>query len=186
MDHLKETAQRSSKYDEMEEMSNKVQSDNRCRCGVRAEGCDGWEAATAFRCNNRAKLVQGTVCRLGSRALNRRDSDLFSPGSAVRRLRNAVARTEAAEGKTIAALITELETERRTPDNHMSGDEHSSHIMEFYDMAASAGAGGSLAEITEAQQSDGFASQMSAFLTKEVLPSDEMEVMRTIANTPFW
>ena len=133
-----------------------------------------------------AELVQGTDCRLGSRALNRRDSDLFSPGSAVRRLRNAVARTEAAEGKTVAALITELETERRTPDNHMSGDEHSSRIMEFYDMVASAGAGISLAEITEAQQSDRFASQMSAFLTKEVLPSDEIEVLRTIANAPFY
>ena len=111
---------------------------------------------------------------------------MFSPGSAVRRLRNAVARTEAAEGKTVAALITELETERRTPDNHMSGDEHSSRIMEFYDMVASTGAGISLAEITKAQQSDRFASQMSAFLTKEVLPSDEIEVLRTIANAPFY
>ena len=76
-----------------------------------------------------AELVQSADCRLGSRALNRRDSDLFSPGSAVRRLRNAFARTEAAEGKTVAALIAELETKRRTPDNHMSGDEHSSRIM---------------------------------------------------------
>ena len=125
--------------------------------------------------------MQGTDCRLGSRALNRRDSDLFSPGSAVRRLRNAVARTEAAEGKTVAALITELETER-----HMSGDEHSSCIMELYDMVASAGARVSLAEITEAQQSDRFASQMSAFPTKEVLPSDEIEILRTIANAPFY
>ena len=99
----------------------------------------------------------------------------------MRRLRNAIARTEAAEGKTVATLITELETERRTPDNHMSGDEHSSRIMEFYDMVASTGAGISLAEITKAQQSDRFASQMSAFLTKEVLPSDEIEVLRTIA-----
>ena len=90
------------------------------------------------------------------------------------------------EGKKIAALITELETERRTPDNHMSGDEHSSRIMEFYDMVASTGAGISLAEITKAQQPDRFASQMSAFLTKEVLPSDEIEVQRTIANAPFY
>jgi hypothetical protein len=60
--------------------------------------------------------------------------------------------------------------------------------MEFYDMVASAGAGISLAEITKAQQSDRFASQMSAFLTKEVLPSDEnlIEVLRTIANAPFY
>ena len=56
----------------------------------------------------------------------------------MRRLRNAVARTEAAKGKTVAALITELETEKRTPDNHMSGDEHSSRIMKYYDMVASA------------------------------------------------
>ena len=131
------------------------------------------------------ELVQGTDCRLGSRALNRRESGLFSPGSAVRRLRNAVARTEAAEGKTFAALITRLETERRTPDNPMSGGEHSSRIMERYDTIASAGAGISLAEITEAQQSDRFASEMSAFLTKEVLPSDEIEILRTIANAPF-
>ena len=43
------------------------------------------------------------------------------------------ARTEAAEGKTVAALIADLEADRRTPDNHMSGDEHSSRIIEFYD-----------------------------------------------------
>jgi hypothetical protein len=133
-----------------------------------------------------AELAQHTDCRLGSRALHRRDSDLFSPGSTVRRLRNAIARTEAAEGKTVAALIADLEAERRTPDNHMSGDEHSARIMEFYDMVASAGAGVSLAEITKAQQSDRFAVQMSAFLTKEVLPSDELEVLRTIANAPFY
>ena len=133
-----------------------------------------------------ADLVQSTDCRLGSGALNRRVSDLFSPRSAVRRLRNAIARTEAAEGKTIAALIAELETERRTPDNDMSDDEHSSRIMEFYDIVASTGAGISLAEITEAQQSDRFASQMTAFLTKEVLPSDEIEVLRTIANASFY
>jgi len=54
MDHLKEAVQRSNKYDEMEEMANTTQPDKRCRCGVRAEGCDGWEAATAFRCSNRA------------------------------------------------------------------------------------------------------------------------------------
>ena len=53
-------------------------------------------------------------------------------------------------------------------------------------MVASAGAGISLAEITEAQQSDRFASQMSAFLTKEVLPSDKIEVLRTIANASFY
>ena len=88
---------------------------------------------------------------------------MFGPGSVVRRLRNAVACTKAAEGKIVTALITELETERRTPDNHMSGDEHSSRIMDFYDLIASAGAGVSLAEIAEA-------SQMSAFLAKEVLP----------------
>ena len=120
------------------------------------------------------ELAQHTDCRLGSRALNRRDLDLFSPRSVVitRRLCNAIARTEAAEGKTVAALIADLEAERRTPDNHMSGDEHSARIMEFYDMVASTGAGVSLAEITKAQQSDRFAVQMSAFLTKEVLPSD--------------
>ena len=133
-----------------------------------------------------AELAQHTDCRLGSRALNRRDSDLFSPGSAVRRLRNALARTETAEGKTVAALIADLEADRRTPDNHMSGDEHQARIMEFYDMVASAGNGVSLAEITKAQQSDRFAVQMSAFLTKEVLPSDELEVLRTIANAPFY
>ena len=132
------------------------------------------------------ELAQHTECKLGSRALNRRDSDLFSPGSAVRRLRNAIARTEAAEGKTVAALIADLEADRRTPDNHMSGDEHSSRIMEFYDMVASAGAGVSLAELTKAQQSDRFASQMSAFLTKGVLPSDELEILRAIANAPFY
>ena len=53
-------------------------------------------------------------------------------------------------------------------------------------MLGSIGAGISLAEITKAQQSDRFASQMSAFLTKEVLPSDEIEVLRTIANAPFY
>ena len=58
-----------------------------------------------------AELAQHTDCKLGSRALNRRDSDLFSPGSAVRRLRNAIARTETAEGKTVAALIADLEAD---------------------------------------------------------------------------
>ena len=132
------------------------------------------------------ELAQHTDCRLGSRALNRRDSDLFSPGSAMRLLRNATARTETAEGKTIATLIADLEAERRTLVNHMSGDEPSARIMEFYDMVASKGAGVSLTEISKAQQSDRFAVQMSAFLTKKVLPSDDLEALRTIANAPFY
>ena len=80
-------------------------------------------------------------------------------------MRNAVARTEAAEGKTFVALIAELEAERRKPDNHMSDDEHSSRGMELYDMVASIEAGISLAEITKTQQSERFTSQMSASLT---------------------
>jgi hypothetical protein len=58
--------------------------------------------------------------------------------------------------------------------------------MEFYDMVASTGAGVSLAEIAKAQQLDRFAVQMSAFLTKEVLPSDVLEFLRSISIAPFY
>ena len=48
--------------------------------------------------------MAGTNCKIGSRCLDRRDSDLFSPGSAERRLKNAITAIELSEGKSIAAL----------------------------------------------------------------------------------
>ena len=52
-----------------------------------------------------AGMVEGTDCSLGSRCLGRKDSDLFGPGSAQRRLQVAVAAIERHEGKSIAALL---------------------------------------------------------------------------------
>ena len=44
---------------------------------------------------------------------------------------------ERSEGKTVACLLGELERERTELDTHLSGDEHESRTMDFYDMVAS-------------------------------------------------
>ena len=41
-----------------------------------------------------AGLVAGTDCKIGSRCLGRKDADLFSPGSAEKRLKNAITAIE--------------------------------------------------------------------------------------------
>ena len=69
MNHLKEAAQRSSRYDELEEMANTTQPDIRCRCGVRAEGCDRWKAAVAFRCNNSSAYARDMAVNLLNRVI---------------------------------------------------------------------------------------------------------------------
>ena len=41
------------------------------------------------------------------------------------------------ESKNVACLLSEPEGERTELGNHLSGDEHESRIMDFYDMVAS-------------------------------------------------
>ena len=83
-----------------------------------------------------AEFMQRTQCSLGTRENQRNESDLFAPGSACRRIRHAMSDVEHREGKNIACLLNELEGEKTELDNHLSGDEHESHIMDFYDMVA--------------------------------------------------
>ena len=54
-------------------------------------------------------MVEGTDCGLGSRRLGRKDSGLFGPGSAQRRLQVAVAAIERHEGKAVATLLREAQ-----------------------------------------------------------------------------
>jgi hypothetical protein len=44
---------------------------------------------------------------------------------------------ERSEGKPVACLLSEPKGERTELDSHLSGDEHESRIMDFYDMVAS-------------------------------------------------
>ena len=121
-----------------------------------------------------AGMVEGIDCSLGSRCLGRKDSDLFGPGSAQRRLQVAIAAIERHEGKSIAALLREAQDMVGPDENLHSGDEHESRIMDFYDMVATVQSV-DMDTIRESQQTDRFASQMLSYLLKEVLPTDELE-----------
>jgi hypothetical protein len=66
---------------------------------------------------------------------------------------------ERSEGKTIACLLNELEGEKTELDNHLSGDEHESRIMDFYDMVASVQSI-DMSDIKESQQTDRFSTHM--------------------------
>ena len=110
-----------------------------------------------------AGMVEGTDCSLGSRCLGRKDSDLFGPGSAQRRLQVAVAAIERHEGKSIAALLREAQEMVGPDENLHSGDEHESRIMDFYDMVASVQRV-DMDTTRESQQTDRFASPMLTYL----------------------
>ena len=53
--------------------------------------------------------------------------------------------------------------------------------MDFYDMVASVQRV-DMDTIRESQQTDRFASQMMAYLLKEELPTDELEILRVISH----
>jgi hypothetical protein len=132
-------------------------------------------------------LVQNPDCRIGSRCHGRKDSDLFSPGSAERRLSSAIAAIELHEGKTmaIAALLEESKCISPNSMNEMSGDEHDSRIMDFYDMVASIQKV-DMSEIKTAQQNDRFSKHMVNYLLNEQLPDDELEILKVILHAPFY
>ena len=72
------------------------------------------------------------------------------------------------------------------PDENLhSGDEHESRIMDFFDMVASVQRV-DMDTIRESQQTDRFASQMMTCLLKEVLPTDELEILKVISHAPFY
>ena len=122
-----------------------------------------------------AGTVEGTDCSLGSRCLGRKDLDLFCSGSAQRRLQVAVAAIDCHEGKSIAALLREAQDMVGPDENLHSGDEHESHIMDFYDMMAMVQSI-DMEIIRESQQTDRFASQMLSYLLKDELPTNEREL----------
>ena len=56
--------------------------------------------------------------------------------------------------------------------------------MDFYNMVASVQRV-DMDTIHESQQTDRFASQMLTYLLKEVLPIDELEILKVISHAPF-
>ena len=92
---------------------------------------------------------------------------------------------ERSEGKTIACLMNELEGKRIELDNHLSGDEHESRIMDFYDMVASVQSL-DMRDIKESQQPDRFGTHMREYLLNNTLPSDEIETLAEMLSAPFY
>ena len=92
---------------------------------------------------------------------------------------------ERSEGKTVACLLSELEGERTELDIHLSGDEHESHIMDFYDMVASVQSL-DMSDIKESQQTDRFSTHMREYLLNSALPSDEIEALAVMLSAPFY
>ena len=132
-----------------------------------------------------AALLHGSNCSLGTRENGRLDSDMFSPGASQRRIRHVLSEVERDEGKTIAVILAELDSEKSEISNEWSGDEHDSRIMEFYDMVASAERV-NMQEVTESQLADRFSQQMITHLTTEALPSDELEILKVVSLAPFY
>jgi hypothetical protein len=96
-----------------------------------------------------------------------------------------MADVERSEGKTVACLLSELEGERTEIDNHLSGDEHESRIMDFYDMVASV-QNLDMSDIKESQQTDRFSTHMREYLLNSALPSDEIETLAVMLSAPFY
>ena len=92
---------------------------------------------------------------------------------------------ERSDGKTVACLLSELEGEKTEIDNHLSGDEHESCIMDFYDMVASAQSL-DMSGIKESQQTDRFSTHVREYLLNSTLPSEEIETLAVMMSAPFY
>ena len=82
-------------------------------------------------------------------------------------------------------LLQELEGEKTALNNHLSGDEHESRIMDFYDMVALV-QNLDMTRIREAQQTDRFSTHMRGYLLDAALPSDELETLAVMLAAPFF
>ena len=94
---------------------------------------------------------------------------------------------ERSEGKAVACLLSELEGERTELDNHLSGDEDESRIMDFYDTCMVASVQSlDMSDIKETQQTDRFSTRMREYLLNSALPSDEIEILAVMLSAPFY
>ena len=139
-----------------------------------------------------AGLLLGSDCKVGSKEAKYADSDVFSDGSAQRRLAQAISAIERQEGSTIEEMFKEMRTQAEKPvNNARSGDEHDATLWDFYDMIASTaheeGEPFSIQAIKSAQEQDRFCSQMSNHLKSACssIPADEMEARQVLMEAPF-
>ena len=158
-----------------------------------------------------APLLFNSKCNVGTAANRYSDSDIFSPGSAQRRITAAVSALERQEGRTTEEIFSEMVGSKHT-ENSRSGDEHEAALWDFYDLVATTSAAEhdsdyesddedlepspaaseigplSINGIREAQQDDRFSKQMAAHLQSacQSIPADEMEAMKILTAAPFF
>ena len=110
---------------------------------------------------------------------------LSDPSQLDSSTRSAPSKSHVTKKDFQACLLSELEGERSELDNHLSGDEHESRIMDFYDMVASVQSL-SMSDIKESQQTDRFGTHMREYLLNSTLPSDEIETLAVMLSAPFY